>query len=292
MIRPAAVGDLLLRLFLDPPAADLPEALLPIPEPAAPEAAIEFPSSDGHPLRGLWVEATVPRRGVVVFAPAFEETARSWRRLGFLPGAGYCVLAIDFRGQGESMAEPGYRPRKWATDREVRDLGAALTEAHRRTGTTPALIGVSRGATAAAAVAAGADATVSAVILDSPVSTRLASIERVPRFAAIYLDPRSGRMLRPFYGLIVDWTIRRAERREGVRFVRIEEALPRISAPLLLIRGERDDLVSGHWSALVSAARGADDWVVPKARHNCAILVAPDEYRRRTLALLDRARAA
>ena len=39
---------------------------------------------------------------------------------------GFDVFTFDFRNHGESEREPGYEPMQWTTDREVRDLRAAL----------------------------------------------------------------------------------------------------------------------------------------------------------------------
>lgn len=284
--------DFLLRLLLDPPAADLPDAILPVPGAPAAEEEIRFAAADGRPLRGLWVAAAGARRGAVVFAPAFEDVSASWRRhVGFLPAAGYDLLALDFRGQGASPPEAGYRPRKWATDRETRDVVAALAEAGRRSGRVPAVVGVSRGAAAAAAAAVAA--RVAGVVLDSVVSTRAALRERAPRFAAIWIGRPAAGILSPVYGPLVDWTIREAERREGVRFVRLEEDLARLDVPALLVWGERDDLAEAHRADLAAAASTgrtpAEILIVPGARHNAPALVDPEAYRRKVLALLDRA---
>ncbi len=39
---------------------------------------------------------------------------------------GFDLFTFDFRNHGESDSEPGYAPMQWTTDREVRDLRAAL----------------------------------------------------------------------------------------------------------------------------------------------------------------------
>lgn len=278
----------LLRLLIDPPAADLPEMILPVPPPERPEEPVRLAAADGRPLRGLWVEADPPRRGAVVYVPPFEDRAESWRRhAAFLPPAGWCVLAVDPRGQGASPPEEGYRPRKWATDREVRDVVAAAAEARRRAGGAPALFGVSRGAAAAAAAAPAARAA--ALVLDSAVSIRAEATAKAPRFAAIYLGRRAARWLSPLYGAAVAWTLREAERREGLRFVEVERALAEARLPTLLIWGADDGLAAESRLEVAAAARGAQVWIVPAAGHNAATLVAPDEYRRRVIEILQRA---
>ena len=42
---------------------------------------------------------------------------------------GFDVFTFDFRNHGESESEPGYEPMQWTSDREVRDLRAALGDA-------------------------------------------------------------------------------------------------------------------------------------------------------------------
>ncbi len=95
-------------------ACAVPNLVLPtgpgahgLEEVRAPRAAewIEFPAQDGSLLRGLWIPAAA---GAPVVAQFMEATVSATERDSVhgifwdLPGAGYSLLAADYRGTGAS----------------------------------------------------------------------------------------------------------------------------------------------------------------------------------------------
>ncbi|HEX8203617.1 MAG TPA: dienelactone hydrolase family protein, partial [Isosphaeraceae bacterium] len=127
------------------------------PEPDGEEVA--FATADGLELRGAYFRArTVERVGVVAFCPEF--LADRWSSRPYTEGLrelGFDLLTFDFRNHGAAATEAGYEPLQWVSDREVRDLRAALAYLRSRPDRDPAgvaLFGVSRGGSTALCVAA------------------------------------------------------------------------------------------------------------------------------------------
>src|SRR5262249_13856485 len=84
------------------------------------------PAGDGHIHRWAAGEAPGPC-GMVIFAHEYSSDMYSCARYCRpLLAAGYDVFTFDFRGHGESSAEPGYQPRQWASEREVNDMMGAI----------------------------------------------------------------------------------------------------------------------------------------------------------------------
>ena len=94
--------------------------------------------------------------------------------LDHLRDLGFDIFTFDFRNHGESESEPGYAPMQWTSDREVRDLRAALAYLRSRPDRDPAgfgLFGVSRGGTTGLLVAP-AERDVWGVITDGAFPTQ------------------------------------------------------------------------------------------------------------------------
>src|SRR5262249_42927257 len=110
-------------------------------------------------LSGSYLRArTDQRAGVFVYCHEYLSDRWSFDPyIDHLRDHGFDLFAFDFRGHGTSASEPGYSPMHWASDREVRDLRAALAYLRSRPGHDSAgfgLFGVSRGGTTALLVAA------------------------------------------------------------------------------------------------------------------------------------------
>jgi fermentation-respiration switch protein FrsA (DUF1100 family) len=94
-----------------------------------------------------------------------------------------------------------------------------------------------------------------------------------------------------YYGLVGLVGLRQIERERNCRFPHLEEALPRLAPrPLLMIHGEEDSYITPHMArALFERARPPREfWLVGGAKHNQALLVAGEEYRRRVLEFFER----
>ena len=81
--------------------------------------------------------------------------------------------------------------------------------------------------------------------------------------------------------------VRETERQAGFDFDEVspENSVAQRSFPVLLICGLRDhNIPRRHAEAIYTAARGPKElWLVPSARHQQAIQVAPAEFQRRVL---------
>ena len=274
------------RAELDPQAEDL-----------------RFPALSKHAARGsmlagsLWKPTHSPR-GLIVFCPEFEGTRWSAPRYaGGLIAAGYAVLALDFRGQGDSDKVPGAPPMHWLTRPEVGDVLAALGWVTTRDDLKHlpiGLFGISRGANAALAAAARSP-QVQAVAAEGAFSTDAMLLYYAYRWAELYVP-------RPLLRRLPAWHLRRSMRvvrrvsqwRRGVRYTILERVLPRLTGrPVLLITGGRDSYVTPVIAERLRTAIGpacGPLWIVPGAKHNQARPTAPEEYDRRLLELFDEMR--
>jgi pimeloyl-ACP methyl ester carboxylesterase len=105
---------------------------------------------------------------VVLCHPMGDEYIRFYRAMRQLAvqlaGAGFPVLRFDFYGCGDSAGEA----EEWRLAQWQADLGAAVAEARRRSGSPDvALVGLRLGATLAATVAAARQGIVAAVLWDA-----------------------------------------------------------------------------------------------------------------------------
>jgi esterase/lipase len=134
-------------------------ALLLFSEPGGPDG-ISFPTADG----GV-VHADIYGRGdqVVVLAPGGRFTKESWKEQAVtLAEAGFRVIAIDFRGRGESRGGPA------STGEEEElplDVLAAVRHARESGATTVGVVGASLGAWAAAGASTEAPGEIDRLVL-------------------------------------------------------------------------------------------------------------------------------
>lgn len=264
--------------------------------PVDPQArAVRIPTTDGLTLAGsVWRPLGQPK-GLIVFFPecqGFHTAAID--HLGGLVDEGYALFSFDFRNQGASEHEEGYKPSHWLTEREVSDALAALKfiENDRELREYPiGFFGVSRGANTALATAARVP-HVKGVVAEGAFSTDQMMLYYAFRWAALY-TPRWLLACIPEWHLA--WTLRTTRRfngwRRGVRYTVLESWLPRLSGrPTLLIAGGRDSYVAPAIVEHLRTKIGADTrpvWVVPGAKHNLARWTAPEEFEARLLTFFD-----
>ncbi len=257
---------------------------------------VTFETSDGVRLAGTLGPEPAGAEGapLVVFCPEFSATRHSAARFAwFLREAGFRVFTFDFRGHGDSGGAPGYVPRQWITEHELRDLRAALRYLRGRPdlrGRRIALFGLSRGAVAALVVASR-DGGIAGVVSDGAFSTRHTLHTYVRRWAPIFIDGALRVVLKSpdfMFASFRHLGMRLAEHRLGVRFVTIIPAMKRLRTPVYLIHGEKDSYLDvSQARMLYGLAPGRKDlWVVPGADHNEAAEVAPEEYSRRIVGFL------
>src|SRR5271166_922293 len=112
----------LLRIFQEKPIFIIPRV-----EPRSGAEDVRFSSKDGLQLRGCYLKADNPRKGVILFGLEFGSNRWSCQQYcESLLLSGYDVFAYEPRNQGDSQSLPGYRPLQWLTKHEVADAQAAI----------------------------------------------------------------------------------------------------------------------------------------------------------------------
>lgn len=235
----------------------------------------------------------LPARGTAILCHPYQQSR--WYMAGLsqhLTAAGWNVLALDFCGHGESPSPDGYRPVGWVSQYEMWDIEAALRFVRKRYASHGDvwLLGMSKGANTALCAAAIWD-EIKLVVADGAFgslpmieyyyrrlvenNSRLAPLwSRLPRFwVYIYLRPAM-------------WL---AARKCRCRFLPDMALLPRVKQPVLLIRGERDRVVSQEVTLHVkqNLRCPVEMLTIPKARHNGSFATDPDTYVRSVLSMVD-----
>lgn len=118
----------------------------PVPAPPAPARVVRFTASDGVPIAAnYWPGARPDGPAILLLHGINNDRSRLTPHAIWLNGLGYAVLAIDFRGHGESGAES----RSFGLY-EARDAAAALAFLRARAPRRKVgVIGVSLGGAAA-----------------------------------------------------------------------------------------------------------------------------------------------
>jgi alpha-beta hydrolase superfamily lysophospholipase len=276
-------------LFID---SQIANRLPPVDPP--PDAVSEtFSTADGLKLRGLWLRGGRSGRlgRVIVFAhSAGEDATSAVRYADALVAAGYELFAYDSRGYGRSDGVGTYKVLQWTSDREVEDLASALRHVRGRLksqGSKPdvGIMGISRGG-ATALLVAPRDQHVAAVAVDGCASTDDILWNFFGKWAGVitrykFLSWKVIQVL--YYPIAHRLGLRWAQRIAGRRFPSSRRAVAKGRPfPLLHIQAERDRVVNIEAvQRIYDAARTADKqlWIVPKVRHNEAVIKAPQEYR-------------
>ena len=281
----------LTRIFQEKPLFVVPRGE---PDPGA--AQVTVPAADGLALRGCYFRTPAPeRKGVILFGLEFGSNRWAARQYcQSLIDSGYDVFAVEPRNQGDSERDPNYEPLQWVTDRDVSDLRSAVAYLKTRPD-APAggigIFGISKGGSTGLIVAAG-DPWVRCVATDGMYGTHTTMVPYMQRFIQIYSGNRRLQKVLPtwFYGLIGSVGARRVARNRGVTYPSVEKAAAKLLRPLLMIHGEGDTYIRPEMArALFARAAGRKRlWLVPKAKHNQALHVAPDEYHRTVVEFFDR----
>jgi uncharacterized protein len=278
---------LIVRIFQERPLFIIPRG-----QPLATAEDVRFQALDGLHLRGCYLKTKAEERiGVVLFG--LEFGSNRWSCLPYcehLLDNGFDVFAFETRGQGESDAQPGYEPLQWVTNHEVQDTRAALTYLKVRPDADPrgvGFFGISKGA-GAGLLAAADDPYVRCCVTDGVFASYTTLVPYMRQWFRIYDDKYALQGLMPswYYGLVGLKGLRQIERERHCRFPHLERALPRLAPrPLLMIHGGGDTYIKpGMALRLFERARGPKEyWLVEGAKHNQALQVAGEEYRRRVL---------
>jgi fermentation-respiration switch protein FrsA (DUF1100 family) len=278
----------LLRVFQEQPLFIVPRGQRVT---GAEEVYLRTP--DGLTLHGCYLRTPRPeRRGVILFGQEFGSNCWACTPYcQFLVEDGFDILAVEFRGQGESETQPGYEPRQWVTDHEVRDMETALAYLKGRPDADPkgvGFFGISKGG-GAGVIAAAAEPYVRCCVTDGIFSTRSTMIPYMRKWVSIVSTRYWLQRALPewYYGLFADEGLRRIQEQNHCHFPELERALPRLAPrPLLMIHGGADTYIKPEMArALFARARRPKElWLVEGAKHNQALHVAGEAYRRRVLA--------
>jgi len=242
-----------------------------VPAPAPPGRVVRLIASDGVPVAASYWPGARPEGPAVLLLHGINNTRDRMRAQAlWLNGLGYAVLAIDFRGHGES----GAASRSFGLN-EARDAAAALAflrrgAPERKVG----LIGISLGG-AAALLGDDGPLPVQAMVLHAVYpDLRTAIVNRIARV--------TGRPLAYFGEPLLSY---QSWPRLGVPPGRIApiEGLRRFRGPVLIVGGTADpDTTLADTRAMYAAAPGPKAlWLVDGADHIATSILWTGEYRRR-----------
>ena len=281
---------MMVRIFQEKPLFIMPRG-----QPLTSAEDVSFPTADGLTLRGCYLATPHPRRGVILFGLEFGSNRWScYPYCEYLVEAGFDVFAFESRNQGDSEALPGYDPLQWVTDYEVRDAQAALAYLKGRPDADArgiGFFGISKGA-GAGLLAACRDPYVRCCVTDGVFGTYSTVVPYMRQWFRIYNQKYSLQGLLPswYYGIIGLKGLRQTARERHCHFPHLENALPRLAPrPLLMIHGEADNYIRAEMArTLFKCAREPKElWLVPGAKHNQALHLLGDEYRRRVLSFFE-----
>ena len=242
--------------------ADLATKIPPTARPALHPARlglvcedVELRAKDGKKIAGWWMpKGTKGNPPVVVLHGLGAGKAHMIDYILLAQGAGYPVLAIDFRGHGKSEASLtsiGYY-ESW-------DVEAAMDFVRKRGAGDPVLWGTSMGAVAAL-LAAAEDGSVAGVIADAPFDTYRNTIRHHAKLMF-------GMSEFPLLTMAMPMIEERA--RFDVDEVDSLRAVGRIHAPILFLAAEEDRRMDPAMvRTIYDAAAGPKEfWIIPGEGH-------------------------
>jgi pimeloyl-ACP methyl ester carboxylesterase len=246
--------------------------------PTKPPEAIDVTigTRDGVSLAGwYWPSAQVKAPGVLLLHGNGASRAMHLRRARWLSAAGYAVLAIDFRGHGQSTARP--RSFGWF---EAHDARAAFDWLKaRQRGAPVGIVGVSLGG-AAALLGASGPLPADALVLESVYpDIRHAIHNRVATFLgpfAYVVEPLLSVQAWPRFGL-------------SPAAIAPQAAAARYPGPALVIGGGADRYTpADETRRLYDALPGTKSlWIVPGLGHHDIGGLDSGAYRSRLLGFFE-----
>ena len=223
---------------------------------------------------------------VMIFCHESGATKDSWERYAyFFTELGFHVLSVDF-GKKAAGGEANALSQ-WPMREDVQRLLTVIRWSKKALGADGGIVlfGVSNGADIAFA-ASFEDAAVRGVIADGLFSMKEIFRDYIRKWAPILVKPNLFGQHYPswvvnLFANLGFWYCQKKTQRE---FIEIEGLLKRRHSPLLMIHGEEDDYVPGsHQGFLEKMNGGRNDLrrlVVPKAKHNEAVILGAESYRK------------
>ncbi len=273
-----------------------PLFILPFGQPVSDAEDVTLTTPDGLALQGCYLKTPKPRRGVLLFG--LEFGSNRWACVPyceFLREAGYDIFTFETRGQGNSPAQTGYEPLQWVTDFELIDFQTALAYLKSRPDKDArgiGLFGLSKGGSAGL-MAAARDDFVRCCVVDGAFASVTTMLPYMKQWVLIYTRVKwFARQLPNWYlRIAASIAMRRIERIRDCHYPSLEKCLPMLSPrPLLMIHGGADNYIKPDMARALFEMAGdpKEFWLVDKAKHNQAFILAQDEYKARVLAFFER----
>jgi len=258
------------------------------------EEEVEFPSTGPEPLKGKWISASSPSSKVVLFCHELGADLNAWHKYAsYLPQAGFNVFTFNFhRPPQRTDGVHQFTTGQWITRQDREDVLSALkylSQAPFSASKDISILGVSKGANAALAALSYTN-HVKAVVTDGAFSTIETVVDYIKKWISIFVPyPWAYRWASDgFYRILVHISLWISSVRLGCWFVNMERSLRKTRVPLFFIHGQNDTYVSPHQAHhLFNITQSQEGlWVVPKARHNEAVEIAPNEYQEKVVSFL------
>jgi len=280
----------ILRIFQEKPLF-----MLPFGKPVEDAELVTLETPDGLKLQAVYLKTAKPRKGVILFG--LEFGSNRWSCVPyceFLRDAGYDIFTFEMRGQGTSPAQSGYEPLQWVTDFEVIDFRTALAYLKTRPDKDPrgvGLFGLSKGGSAGLMIAAQDD-FVRCCVVDGVFAWMTTMLPYMAKWVMIYtkLTWIARRIPNWYFRMLARLGIRQVEKLRDCHYPYLEKCMPKLSPrPLLMIHGGADNYIKPEMAKSLFDLAGEPKqlWIVDKAKHNQAIHLETDEYKRRVLAFFD-----
>lgn len=253
---------------------------------AAPEIHLDFSSQVDLPV--VDGSEVSPRAPLVLFLHENQATGDSYRRfIPFLVEAGFRVRAPTFQDPDYPEELRGLRmfPGKSHVDQALEFLQQAAAEAE---GSPLVVFGVSRGAaTGLLALDRPEAPPVDAAIFDSAFSSQGVIVDKIDRFAPIYLGRLASRIPQALKGWVTWLAFRRLEARVGDRFLDPLAGVSQLKMPTLFLHGRKDRI--GPWQTIAQLEAHAlvQTQFFRKTGHNAACRKDPEGYQKAVLEFLE-----
>ncbi len=238
--------------------------------------SVRIESTDDITLSGWLLPVPEAEAGIMLMHGSGQNRAIMLPRARFLHAAGYSVLLFDFRAHGESEG----RYRTFGIG-EREDAEAALRFFVDQTGIQRVgIIGFSLGG--AASILGQQPLPVDAYVLEAVFPT-------IQRAVANRIRLRLGSWLEPLHPLLTYQLPFRTG--VAVRDLRPIEKIGAITAPVLMMAGEKDERTTlAESKALFEAVNAPNKafWIVPGATHTNFHAAAPETYEEKVLDFFQR----
>jgi hypothetical protein len=181
---------------------------------------------------------------------------------------------------------------QWVTWADVEDVLAAVRYLNERFGNYHqfGVLGISKGANATIAALKHTN-QIKAVVTDGAFTTSETVLEYIRKWIAIFVPAPLIYKNAPewIYRVMVRVSLWISSLKLRAHFVVIEKVLRKTETPIFFIHGEKDNYVSPEQARYMFESTHSREglWIVPRARHNEAVEVFPEEYREKVTSFFE-----